>query len=172
VKIDAVAEGTGEAGGVAGHAGIVAAAVAELREPPAAGARIRRRRQLEMGGELRGALGPRDQHPPLLDHLAERLQAAPLELRKLVEEEDAAMGQRDFTGPRRRATPQETRPAGGMMGSAEGAFAHQGRISVEATGRAVDSRHLERLLEFEPREQSWEAPRQERLPCSGRAEKE
>ena len=53
-----------------------------------------------------------------------------------------------------------------MVGSPEGALGHQGRISVEATRRAVNPRHLERLFEVECREQSREASCQQRLPGS------
>ncbi len=125
-----------------------------------------------MSGEIRRALGPGDQNPSLLDHLAKGFETPSLELRKLVEEEDASMGQRDLTGPRWRATSQQARPARGVMGSPEGPLGQERRIAVQAARRAVYPRHLERLVEAERREEAREAPRQERLPGSGRAEEE
>ena len=60
-----------------------------------------------VGGELERALRPHDLDTTLLERLAESVERDPAELRELVEEEDAAMGERQLTRSRHRTTSDE-----------------------------------------------------------------
>ena len=76
-----------------GDRAVVAAAIAHPRESPATRARIARGDQLEVGRELAAIARAGDHDAPLLEHLPQRLEAAPLELRQLVEEQHAAVSE-------------------------------------------------------------------------------
>ena len=87
---------------------------------PAARARVRRRDELEVGAgsqQLRPARASDD--AAVLEHLAQRLERAALELGQLVEEQHAAVRERDLAGPRRAAAAEQARRARGVVRRAE-----------------------------------------------------
>jgi hypothetical protein len=105
----------------------------------------------------------------ILDHLA-RLERAALELGKLVQKEHAAVGERDFTGLRRSAAADQARRSRGVMRRAERTLRCE--RGVERRDRAVDPRHLDRLVPRERRQEPGQPPREHRLAGSGRADEQ
>ena len=103
---------------------------------------------------------------PLLERLPERLERRPRELGELVEEEHAAVGERDLPWARRRAAADE--PGGEIVwcGARNGRSAAS--RAVAEPGDAVDPRDLDRLLERRRRQDAGEPPREHRLAGSGR----
>ena len=71
--------------------------------------RVHRRDQQEVAGIGARAADPHDRHPFFLDRLSDSLQDVPTELGKLVQEQDAAMRERDLAGRRADAAAHETR---------------------------------------------------------------
>src|ERR1019366_9829582 len=70
------------------------ASAAALTDPrKAAGTRVGRGHEHELRWEDERALATHDRHAPVLQRLAQRLEARALELRELVEEKHAAMGE-------------------------------------------------------------------------------
>jgi hypothetical protein len=84
-----------------GRAAAGAALAGGLRAQPAAGAGVHRRHQLEARRELRLPRGAGDGDAPGLQRLAQRLQRRRGNSGSLVQEEHAAMRQRDLARPRR-----------------------------------------------------------------------
>ena len=60
-----------------------------------------------MGGESARALGPRDLDAAGFERLAQALEDVPVELRQLIEEEHAVVGERDLSRSRDRAAADE-----------------------------------------------------------------
>ena len=85
-------------------------ALARLAPAPAR-ARVRGGDEHEAGRQQRRALAAHDRHLPVLERLAQRLQRRPRELRQLVEEQDAVMGEARLAraGVRRRRRRGRTR---------------------------------------------------------------
>src|SRR5438094_9517095 len=81
-----------------------------------AGARVGRGDQDEATGQHGVAAGPRDSQLPFLQRLTKRLERIAAEFRDLIHEQDAPMGSRDLTRPRRRAaTADQRRRRDGVM---------------------------------------------------------
>ena len=97
MQVQPVEQRPRETGRVARHRGVVAAAVA-AREAPAARARVRGRHELQARREDGARARPGHHDLAFLQHLAQRLQAAALELGELVEEEDAVVRPRHEAG--------------------------------------------------------------------------
>ena len=113
VKVDPIQERSRDPAEVA--AALARRADAVVERGAAAPARVGRGDELEPRGEVADASGPRDRHAPVLERLAERLEHVLLELRQLVEEQDAQMGERDFARMRRAAASDQTRDRDRVM---------------------------------------------------------
>ena len=90
--------------------------------------------QDRVGGELERALAAHDLDPPLLQRLPQGVERDPGELGQLVEEQHAAVGQRDLAGPRR-GSPPPTRPCAEIVWC--GARNGRSRISLPAASPAA-----------------------------------
>lgn len=75
----------------------------------------------ELGGEGDGHFGAGDVDAAVFHGLAEDFECAALELGEFVEEEDAVVGEADFSGLGNGAAADESDVADGMVGRAEGA---------------------------------------------------
>ena len=104
-----------------------------------------------------------------LQRLPQHFQHRAVELRQLVEEEDAAMRERDFAGPR--PCPPPTSPACETVWCG----ARKGRWRTKAISRpsmpadAVDARHFERLVGRQARQDGGQRAGQQRLAAARRA---
>src|SRR5262245_41379224 len=128
LEVEAVEQRTRDPARVALGGEVVAAAVARAAPAPAAGAGIGGGDELQLRREGAGHARSRDDDPPLLEDLAQGLEAAAVELGQLVEEEDAAVGERDLAGARGASPAQEPRSARGVMRGAERALPDDGRV--------------------------------------------
>jgi hypothetical protein len=125
VQVDAVQQ----------RAGDLAQVLLDLRRraaagPPrigavSAGARVHRRHQDEVGREGRGPQRPADRHAAVLQGLAQHLQRLAVELRQLVEEQDALVRQADLAGLRDAAAADQPGVADGVVRRAERPHRHQ-----------------------------------------------
>src|SRR5450759_5706207 len=115
MDVDPVYEWSGNFAAIARHlirrATAFAAEVAEI----AAGAGVHRRDQLEARGEFRLARGARNRHAPGLERLAQHLQHFALELRQLVQEQHAMMGERNLAGTRIAAAADQGHAGSGVV---------------------------------------------------------
>jgi hypothetical protein len=91
--------------------------------------------------------------------------------RGFVEEEHAAVGERDLARTERVAAAEERGVRDRRVGCAEGAGGHE-RRAVEEPGDAMDGGDLDRLGERERRQDRREPPREHRLSGAGRAEQQ
>ena len=89
-EVDAVEQRAAEPPAVAG---VVRSGAPARLVPAPARARVRGGDEHEAGREQRRALPAHDRHLPVLERLAQRLQRRPRELRQLVEEQDAVVGE-------------------------------------------------------------------------------
>ena len=139
--VDAVQQRAGEppvvAREVAGAAGAVVAA-----EP--ARARVRGRDEHEAGRERHHLLAAHDRHVAVLERLAQRLQRRPRELRQLVEEQDAVVGERRLARRRMGAAADEAGRRDRVVRRAERALRREPAAVVQAADR-VDPGDLDRL---------------------------
>ena len=132
-----------------------------------AAARVHRGDQLEPGWVGDVALGTGDADATSLNRLAQRFECRPVELRQLVEEQDALVGEGDFARPGTRPAADERRQRGGMVGIAERSLARQLTAAQPARDR-LDHAELERLGGFERRQDPGKPRRQHRLARSRR----
>src|SRR5438477_12002965 len=82
-------------------------------------ARIHRGDELEARREIRLVRRTRDRDAARFERLAQHLEHRAVELRQLVEEEDAMVRERDLPRPRRRAAADERHGGGRVMRRAE-----------------------------------------------------
>ena len=151
--------------GRAGAAGRVALA--------AAGAEVHRRDQLEAGREDRAAVGAGDADDAVLERLAQRLQHRALELGELVQQQHAAMRQARLAraaGRCRRRRSRPSRRSGAGRGRA--ATTTERVLARKQPDHRVDTRHLERLLVAERRQDPRQPAREHRLARAGRTGQE
>ena len=104
---------------------------------------------------------------PLLERLPERLERGARELRQLVEEEDAVVGEARLAGRRRHAAADQPRARDRVMRRPERPPGDQ-RLAAEQARDAVHSRRLQRLLERRRRQDRGHAAREHRLAAAGR----
>src|SRR5262249_4659902 len=133
---------------------------------PSAHAWVHRGDELERGGKQHRAGAPRDGDPTLLERLAERLQDVTAELGKLVEEEDAVVGERDFARPDGTAAAEEGRVRERAVRRPDRPCADEW-VAVEQARDAVDGGHLDRLVDGEGREDGGQATREHGLARAG-----
>jgi hypothetical protein len=138
----------------------------------AAGAGIHRRHQRERGGELDGGAGARYANDAFFQRLAQGLQRAAPELRQLVEEQHAVVGERDVAGPGVAAAAHQGGIRRRVVRRTEGPVDQQPAAGAERAGNGVDGRDLERLVEAERRQDAGQAPRQHGLAGARRADEQ
>ena len=114
-EVDAVQQRAAEPPLVAAPLDLGAAAAIRRARARAA---VARRHEDRVGRELERALPAHDLHAALLERLAQRLERDPRELGQLVEEQHAAVGERDLAGPGR--APPPTSPWARSCGAGRG----------------------------------------------------
>jgi hypothetical protein len=92
------------------------------------------RHEGEASGIGKDGSGPGQGHEAVLQRLAQRLEGVPAELRELVEEEDAVVGEAHFPGTRDAPTADEAGVGDGVVGRAEGAAGEEGLAGGEEAG--------------------------------------
>ena len=108
-------------------------------------ARVRRRDELKARREVDRALAAHDRHDAVLQRLAQRLERRAAELRQLVEEQHAVVGEAHLAGLRQRAAADEARRRDRVVRRAERSPAQELAADVLA-GDAVDPRDGDRLV--------------------------
>jgi hypothetical protein len=119
VQVDAVEERPRQSPAVALDRRRAARTLAQLRAGPAARARVGRGDEQEAAREPQGRRRAPDDHLALLERLAQGLDRRALELGQLVEEQHAAVGQRDLAGPRHAAAAEQRRRRHRVVRAAE-----------------------------------------------------
>ena len=120
VKVDAVEQGAGKPTQVGTDLPRRAGAGPGEGPPAAAGAGVHRGHQLEAGGHAEGPPVAGDGHGALFERLAQHLEGRPAELRQLVEEEDAVVGEAHLAGAGPRAAADEGHLARRVVRAPEG----------------------------------------------------
>ena len=113
--------------------------------PVTARTRILRADQHEIRREGQAALRAADGDDPVLQRLAQHLQAMLPELRHLVQEEHAAVRQADLAGPRPLPAADQPGVRDGVVRRAEGPVADQRDVAGQHAGDGVDARDVQRL---------------------------
>ena len=140
--------------------------------PAPARARVRRGDEHEAGRQQRRALPAHDRHLPVLERLAQRLQRRPRELRQLVEEQDAVMGQARLPRAGMRPAAHEAGRGDRVVRSAERPLGDEASAAAAQAGEAVDAGDLQRLVARQRRQDPAEPPRQHRLAGPRRADEQ
>ena len=144
--------GCGSAGSAAWCTSSACCGVAEV----AAGAGVHRGDQHDVGGEADRAGGAGDGDAAFLERLAQDLEDVLAELRQLVEEEHAVVGERDLAGAGDAAAADQAGVADRVMRGAERARGDQRAAAHEAED-AVHARRLDRLFERQRRQDGGQA---------------
>ena len=92
------------------------AAAAGRMSVPAAAAGVHGAHQHETAGQRQGAGGPGDGHLSVLQRLAQGLQRGFVELRQLVQKQDAVVGERHLARPHGGPAACQRRGGGGVVG--------------------------------------------------------
>ena len=124
----------------------------------------------EAGGEGEAHGGARDGHRAVFQRLAQDFEDVAGELRQLVQEEQAVVGERDLAGARDHAAADESGVGDGVVRRAEGTVRDQAAVGVEYAGDGVDLGGLQRLLEAQGSEDGRKALGQHGLAGAGRAD--
>jgi len=135
----------------------------------AAGAGVHRADEHHLGRERHRALRPADHHRAVLQRLAQHFQAILAELGQLVEEQHAAVRQRDLTRARPASPADEPGVRDGVVRGAEGALAHQRRFGGQQAGHGVDLGRLQRLLDAHRGQDRGQRAGQQGLAGAGRS---
>jgi hypothetical protein len=107
----------------------------------------------------------------MFQRLTKHFQAAAMELRQFVEEQDTVMGERDFAGGRRIAAANHAGVADGVVRVAERARGQQRLVGLESPKGAVDSRGAEALGRRQGRHDRRQSSGQHRLAGAGAPDK-
>ena len=172
VQIDAVQKRSGDLLHVPLHLPGRAGAPSRGVSPPAAAAGVHGGDELEPGGQMQRAGGAGHGDGALLQGLAHGLQHVPAELRQLVEEQHAVVGQGHLPGPQLGASAGEGGGRGGVMGSAEGTPGQQRPAGVRHSGHRPDAAALQRLGAGHVRQDGGQALGQHGLACAGGADEQ
>ena len=113
----------------------------------------------------------RDPDLALFERLAQRFEHVAAELGQLVEEQHAAVRERDLARAQRSAAAAHARVRRAVVWRAEHRSVEQAR-APERPGRAVDARRFERGVELERRQDSRQPPREQRLAAAGRPDQQ
>ena len=136
-----------------------------------AGARVGRHHQLEAGGIADDAVGAREADLAVLERRAQHLQHVRGELVDLVQEQDAAVGQRHRARPRQAAAPADERGRRHrVVRGDEGRRGGQGLLGIERPRERAHRRHLERGVHVEVGQEPRHPARQHRLARARRAD--
>ena len=168
-EIDPVAQRAGEPAAIARDLHRRAAARAALIALEAAWARVHRGDEDESRREDRRSRGAGDGDAAVLERLPQDLEHTPVELRHLVEEEDAVVGKRDLAGTRDGSAADERDVRHGVVRRAKGPLGQEADARRQGAGYGMNRRALERLVERERRQDARQPPRQHRLAGAGRA---
>ena len=115
VEVDAVEQGAADFGHVAFDLGDAAMAVAAGVVAIAAGARVERGDEHEVGWEIGRAEGTADRDVAVFERLSEDFEGPAVEFGEFVEEEDAVVGEADFARGGDRAAADESGVADGVV---------------------------------------------------------
>ena len=116
-------------------------------------------------------VGAGDRHLTRLERLAQRIERLGAELGKLVEKENAVVGQRDFAGFDPDAAAGQRGHAGGMMWRAERSRPGQ-RAPGDQAGDGLDQRGLQQLRGRQRRQYPGQALGEHRFSRAGRPDVE
>ena len=172
VHVDAVQQGAGNAAHVALHLAFRAGAAAGGVAVPPTAAGVHGAHQHEPAGQGQGPGYPGDGHHPILQRLAQSLQGGFVELRQLIQKEDAVVGQGDLPGPGHGAAAGQGHGRGRMVGAAEGPPGHQGVGRVRHPRHGVHLRGLQGLLPGHVRQDGRQPPGQHGLAGAGGADEQ
>ncbi len=124
----------------------------------------------KLAGKGQRALGAADGDDLVFDGLAQHFQDARAELGQLIQEEHAAVRQRDLAGVRPVAAAHQPGVADGVVRGAEGAVADQRHIRRELVGHGVDARHIQGFVDGHARQDARQGARQQGLAGAGRTD--
>ena len=132
----------------------------------AARAHVHRPHELEPRREERVPADAGDRDDAVLERLAQRLEHRARELRQLVEQQDAAVRERDLAGPRARSASDHRGSRRAVVRRAKRRDGDERPFRGKQPRHGVDARHLQRLLAHERRQDPWQPPREHRLARS------
>lgn len=145
-QVDAVQQGAGEAGEVALHLRLGAAATPRGVAVPAAFAGVHGAHQHELAGVGHRPGGPGDLDPAVLHGLAQHLQHVLLKLGQLIQEEHSVVGQGNFSRLGVGPAPGHAHGGDAVVGGAEGAAGDEGVFRPGEPQHRVDLRHGQGLF--------------------------
>ena len=116
------------------------------------GTHVHRADELEASREERMPTDARDRDDAVLERLAERLQHRAWKLGQLVEQQNAAMRERDLSGARSRSATDHGRSRRTVMRRAKRRHGDERALGRQKPAHRVDAGHLERLRPPERRE--------------------
>jgi len=122
--------------------------------------------RLEVRRESQRALRPADRDELVFDGLAHHFQDARPELGQLIQEEHAAVCQRDLAGMGPVPAAHQASMADGVVRGAEGTVADERYIGRELVSHGVDARHIQRFFDAHARQDARHGARQEGLACA------
>src|SRR5664279_1819101 len=126
--------------------------------------RIRRQDQLKPRRKPHRPRSPRQQHHPRLHRLSQRVQHRRTELRRIIQEQHAAVGEADAAGPDvRRTTTDHRGQRRRVVRVDERGPGDQRSVLRQRPGHRVHRGHLQRLLGFQRRQHAGQPGRQHRL---------
>ncbi len=135
-------------------------------------AQVHRSDELEARGEADAARRPSDEDLAVFERLPQRFEGRALELRQLVEQQDAVMREARLTRPQLRSAADDRRRRGAVVRRAERRVADQRVLRIDQTGDRVDPRDLERRILLQRRQDPRQATREHRLADSRRPAEE
>ncbi len=133
----------------------------------AAAAGVHGRDELEARGIGDAVVGAGDHAFPAFDGLAERIEDGRREFGEFVEEEHAAMGERDLARPGALAAADHRGHRGGMMGRAERAAVGEAPVGQFARDGG-DARDVEDFSGYQGWQDGGQTTREHRLAGAGR----
>ena len=170
VQIDAIEQRTREAPEV--PLALTRAAETPVERRTAATARVRGGHELEARGKVADAPCANDGDAAVLERLAQGFEHVLLEFRKLVEEQDAEMRERDLARMRWTAAADETGDGDRVVRRAKGPARQEPTRRRKRAGHAPDRRGFDRFVCGEGREDRRETTREHRLAAAGRADEQ
>ena len=172
MEVDPVQQGAGDLLHILGHLPVRTGAPARGMPPPAAPAGVHGAHQLESGGQVQRPAGAGHGHGAVLQGLAQGLQHIPVELRQLVQEQYAVVGQGDLSRPQQRPAAGQGRGGGGVVRTAEGPAGQQRVLRVRQPRHGPDSGDGQRLLPAHIRQDGGQPLGQHGLARAGRADQQ
>jgi hypothetical protein len=135
--------------------------------PASTGAQVHRPNEHEPCRKERSSLRASNLDRTVLERLAKRFQRRSIELRQLVQEEDALVGQAGLPRLRARPAAHDRSRGRGVVRSAKRRALDEGTPGRQEARHRVDAGHLEGFLQRQGRQDPWKASGQHRLPGSG-----